>query len=314
MKALSKSPKVPLFCMTPKTRAEGRRAAQETLSLDATPDAHLRKAKDTPPPAPAGIARRKQEELHHAVRTCDTAVLKMSLQQGHHCACAHTHFVHEAVRHQHLPALRLLLQEGHACDEHCNGRRPLHLAVQTCMVEGDQGHLMARLLLEHGARPDAGPGDDLRKCSPLTDAAQRCCAPAVALLLAHGADPNQADLRGDTPLHIACRYAHPTRGPPLPHAEALGRTVQERIVDLLLQRGADPSQRDHAGQPPIAHIPRQSACLRQKLQRAERWWCQRGFRVVCASFARDRPPAEDRLTTSACLGKVDIVQVIGSYF
>lgn len=307
VKALPNSP-APFFCMTPKNR--GRR--QEALSLHATPDNHLRKVKDTPPPAPLGVARRKQEELHHAVRAGDTALLKMALQKGHHCGCVNTHFAHEAVRHQHLPALRLLLQEGHACDDHCNGRRPLHLAVQTCMVEGDQGYQMAKLLLEHGARPCPTPGDDLRKCSPLTDAAQRCCTSAVALLLAHGADPNQADLRGDTPLHIACRYAHPARGPPLPHAEAVGRTVQERVVDLLIQKGANPTQKDHAGQPPIAHVPKQSGCLREKLHRAERWWSLRGFQVVCAHFAQDHQLVETS-TSFAGFAKADIVQVIGSY-
>ena len=60
----------------------------------------------------------------------------------------------------------------------------------------------------------------------------RTCA-VVSLLLAHGADVNQADDRGETPLHAAvkCGYLH--------------------LVPMLLHAGADPNVVDREGNMPL---------------------------------------------------------------
>ncbi len=106
----------------------------------------------------------------------------------------------------------------------------------------------AKILLDGGASPDkAGvpalpeldvTGDEVTVCetyygsisdeSSLVNAAHRCDAPMVALLLAHHASPNAQDSQGATALHYASDYRYAPRR----HA---------KIVRALLSAGANPS-------------------------------------------------------------------------
>ena len=55
----------------------------------------------------------------------------------------------------------------------------------------------------------------------------------TALLLAHGAKPNEADERGYSPIHFACQEGH------------------VKIINLLVQRGASFNVRDCEGDLPL---------------------------------------------------------------
>ncbi|WP_197408795.1 ankyrin repeat domain-containing protein, partial [Chthonomonas calidirosea] len=84
------------------------------------------------------------------------------------------------------------------------------------------------LLLGYGAKANAvvvGPQQ-----TPLTAAASRGYRGIVEQLLSHGADPNQVDGEGDTPLDAAAADYAPVPGGPYPD-----------IVELLLEHGANPN-------------------------------------------------------------------------
>jgi ankyrin repeat protein len=154
-------------------------------------------------------------------------------------------------------------------------------------------------------------GDDPLQSSPLHDAAQRGCTSVVALLLKHGTDPNQADSRGDTPLHVVCRCAQSYLGLTVPHAEAISQTFQESIIGLLIDAGADPTRSDMAGQPPSALVSRQTPVLRRKLEAAERWWCSSGFSVISKQLVQERSFSTPG--APPCLSLPDVAQVIATF-
>ncbi len=89
---------------------------------------------------------------------------------------------------------------------------PLHSAAASRSLD------IARLLLEHGADPDARQLDDF---TPLHEAAANGQLELVSLLLAHGADVNLSQKPGQTALSFAQKAGH------------------QEVVDYLLQHGAE---------------------------------------------------------------------------
>jgi len=223
----------------------------------------------TPPSGPAMVQHRMRDEVRVALERCDVSMLKLALLRGHGTGmCQYDNSVYEATRRQHFAALKFLLEQGSQdMDDPCFGHRPLHLAIQACMSEGDTGFKMSQLLLQCGAVPDIREGDDRLLDTPLHDAAQRGSVAAATLLFAHGADANISDANGHTPLHAACRQTacHVTRW----HMET---------VDLLLRNGACPLQRDAVGFPPRRYA--RDGRLKEKLARAERWWGRRSLTLA----------------------------------
>jgi len=236
-------------------------------SVISTPEV-ARRSIVTPPSGPAMAQQRMRDEVHMALERCDVSMLKLALLRGHGTGmCQHDHSVYEATRRQHFAALKFLLEQGSQdMDEPCCGHRPLHLAIQACMTEGDTGFKMSQLLLQCGAVPDIREGDDRLLDIPLHDAAKRGSVAAATLLLAHRADANISDANGHTPLHAACQTAwHVTRW----HMET---------VDLLLRNGANPLQQDAVGFPPRRYA--RDGRLKEKLARAERWWGRRNLTLA----------------------------------
>lgn len=108
-----------------------------------------------------------------------------------------------------------------------------------------QGDLASvRQWLEAGADID---GRDRGGFSPLLCAIEHGHEELVAFLLGLGADANGAGYGGITPLQLAVdTSAEAAAHQPGPGADpALGST---RVVELLLQAGADPEQKDERGQ------------------------------------------------------------------
>jgi len=224
-------------------------------------------------------------------------LLTWTLVRNRSCCCGIDHSLHEAVSRQHPAALEFLLTHGtkEALNRPCGGQRPLDRAIRMTHVEGDVGHKMARLLLEHGAEPNAA-GD-----SPLHDAAASSCAPAARLLLDHRADPNAENGCGLTPLHVACRRLLFSCG-----------DMQEEVVQVLLAHGANPCIRDQrgllasdyaraTGAIPTMNIHAPSSNLVACLERAERWAARR-----TALLARTRGDREHVL----CRLPLDVFQAV----
>lgn len=87
------------------------------------------------------------------------------------------------------------------------------------------------LLLEHGADPDGDPGNPLG-VRPVHAAAARRDAAALRALLEHGADPDARQQGGLTPLHAAA------------HRDDV------ELAEALLEHGADPAPRADDGRTP----------------------------------------------------------------
>ena len=150
--------------------------------------------------------------------------------------------VFEAVARGNAEAVEALLADGvDPSKKVLHWVTPLHVAVT------GQSPKMVRLLLEHGADPDAATTGGLSPCpacpdsisnhvafkagvTPLHLAVYQGNAELVRLLLEHGADINRESKNGETPLAIAVACGH------------------QKIVDLLGARGglehAPPPERE----------------------------------------------------------------------
>jgi ankyrin len=147
--------------------------------------------------------------------------------------------LHAAAVTGRVEIARLLLDRGVAVDiEDSIGHTPLHLAVR----DGEHSVAMVKLLLGHKANARAATkfGQE-----PLHFAAEAGNTRAVALLLDHKADVNAREKKeGKTPLHLAVE-AHPT-------LDDLRESLALPVVQLLLERKADTTIKDHKGRTPLA--------------------------------------------------------------
>lgn len=105
--------------------------------------------------------------------------------------------LHLAAFFGHVEAVKLLAGRGAAVNTYSHngfGVMPLHSAVAGRHLD------VARVLLEHGADPNAVQSEDF---TPLMAAAQNGMADMATLLLSFGADPNRRTRDGRTPGDIA---------------------------------------------------------------------------------------------------------------
>jgi uncharacterized protein len=177
-----------------------------------------------------------------------------------------------SVMSMHFDTAKVLIEGGANVDKwDWWGRSPLYAAVDvnTIPTGGRPDRLstdeatsldIIRLLLERGANPDArlrkfppyralGPdrgGDGVltTDATPLLRAAKGADLAAIRLLLAHGADPNQAQVDGVTPLMALARVAAgraDTRGEYVTEEQAI------EAARLLVAAGADINARSRPG-------------------------------------------------------------------
>ena len=164
-------------------------------------------------------------EIHHYVYAGDTAL---------HVAAA-----------AHQPELaKILVARG--ADVRARNRRgaePLHYAADGSPGEDrrerDAQRDAIECLIEAGARPDAM---DKSGVAPLHRAVRNRCAGAVSALLAHGADTRLLSKSGSTPLHLAVQNTGKSNS-----GSDAARDQQRRIIDLLLDHGASPTDVDANG-------------------------------------------------------------------
>ena len=91
---------------------------------------------------------------------------------------------------------------------------------------------MVQLLLDKGADPNETDEDGN---SPLHMAFKEGKSDTVRVLLERGADPNKPNEDGNTPLHKAARYGN------------------KEAAQLLLNRGADPHKTNKSGRTPLEY-------------------------------------------------------------
>jgi len=123
------------------------------------------------------------------------------------------------------------------------GAEPLHYAADgipgSSSWQPEAQEAMVQLLIEAGADPNV---TDDSGVAPLHRAVRTRAAPAVRALLSNGADVRLANRRGSTPLHLAVQDTG-RGGAGSPAA----RQEQEKIIRLLIARGARPSDVDSSG-------------------------------------------------------------------
>lgn len=138
-------------------------------------------------------------------------------------------------------------------------RTPLHIAVDRGNP-GPGGGLVTRLLAA-GADIDR---PDICRMTALHKAVRGGRAELVLLLLERGADIHAASNGGSTALHMAVRHPPPRRSAFDDHddddggsdtAAAAGAGGNSRIVEMLLEHGADVFREDNEGKTPLDYLP-----------------------------------------------------------
>ena len=154
-------------------------------------------------------------------------------------------------RIRRLAIARALLNTG--ANPNCtdtDGQTALHYAVES------RGEAMVALLMASGANPNAK--NTMNGQTPLHHASVVGTGSVrlVERLLDHGADPNTSDDAGETPLHLAVKTLCN-----LPYARFGSRAgwllddveEQVKIVELLVEAGADVNAVNELGEIPIVH-------------------------------------------------------------
>jgi ankyrin repeat protein len=126
-----------------------------------------------------------------------------------------TPILHHAVEALQPELVELLLDHGANVSEvDPTGKTPLHRCADIRQAPQEPAAIMASLLLDRGADPNARSWDDV---TPLHQAVRARNLAVVKVLLARGADPNARDkIRGSTPLRRAVlrRERVARQGPP----------------------------------------------------------------------------------------------------
>lgn len=162
--------------------------------------------------------------LHLAARSGDEDEVRALLQQGADINAVDKGQrtpLHLAAQHYGATALSLLEHGAKVDAVDDGGFTPLHMAAEG----GDVKAITA--LVAAGAKLNAADHQD--GMMPVHSAVVAGMSGATEALLLVGADVNALDGEGNTPLHLAVR-----------HSPAL--------VELLLERGADPSIANRAGE------------------------------------------------------------------
>lgn len=145
--------------------------------------------------------------------------------------------LHMAAAAFRRPVAELLVAHGAGCGaKNRRGAEPLHYAADANHWDPVAQAETIEYLLSLGADPNAL---DRSGVAPLHRAVRTRSLPAVRALLDGGANPVAANRAGSTPLHLAVQTTgRPKSGSP--HA----REQQAGIIELLLERGASPEDRD----------------------------------------------------------------------
>lgn len=131
--------------------------------------------------------------------------------------------LHHACKSGHLEVARFLLEQGSDYSSYLTGLSAVEMAAANNSCE------ILELLIERGASvEDSGAGGR----PPIVSAAAGGCIEALQLLLDAGADPNAADLLGNTALHVVVTA--------LPDPSDIIRT--------MLLHGADRTRRNLSGE------------------------------------------------------------------
>ena len=148
-----------------------------------------------------------------------------------------------AAAHQREVAELLVAQGADVRARNRRGAEPLHYAADgspgTDFWDPVAQRDVIAYLIEAGARPDA---KDKSGVAPLHRAVRTRSSDAVSALIENGADPRLANKSGSTPLHLAVQNTGRSES-----GSDAAKDEQRRIIALLLEHGASPTDVDANG-------------------------------------------------------------------
>jgi hypothetical protein len=148
-----------------------------------------------------------------------------------------------AASYQRATAELLVSKGGHVRARNRRGAEPIHYAADGipggAHWDPDAQYSVIEFLVASGADPDAYDDSGV---AALHRAVRTRCSAATRALLDNGADPRLRNKRGSTPLHLAVQNTG--RGET---GADLAKDEQHRIIRLLLQHGAAPTDTDGKG-------------------------------------------------------------------
>jgi ankyrin repeat protein len=136
-------------------------------------------------------------------------------------------------------AKQLILCSADPRAKNRRGAEPLHYAADGDRLKPRAQADVIEYLVSAGADPNA---IDKSRVAPLHRAVRRRSFAASRALLDAGADPQQRNGTGSTPLHLAVQTTGASGS-----GTGDAREQQAAIIELLLQRGANPSDVDAKG-------------------------------------------------------------------
>lgn len=159
--------------------------------------------------------------IRHCAYYGDVSAVKFLVQQGAALAdLGHNYDLNGAAFHGHWRLCQYLIEQGADVNAvlQGSGESPLHASISA--ANRSSSHIIVKLLLAHGADPNAAtiPGKDTgsfmrdvrtRGETPLHRAAAFSSAQTISLLLEAGADKSRKDANGDSPISWASWHLRP---------------------------------------------------------------------------------------------------------
>jgi ankyrin repeat protein len=162
---------------------------------------------------------------------------------GHHVYAGDTALHVAAAAHELGDAELLVAHDADVRARNRRGAEPLHYAADArpgsdAWDPAAQAEVIAALI-DAGADPNAL---DVRGVAPIHRAVRTRSALAVSALIVRGANPRLRNGSGSTPLHLAVQATGRSNA-----GSEAARAEQARIIAVLLERGAHPTDADAKG-------------------------------------------------------------------
>jgi Ankyrin repeats (3 copies)/Ankyrin repeat len=210
-----------------------------------------------------GVARRIEESPGLAVRAIRVGASRQDPRPyflagiRHYVYAGDTALHVAAAAHQRELAETLVARGADVRGRNRRGAEPLHYAADGSPGGGDSNaqRKVIVYLIEVGADPDAM---DKSGVAPLHRAVRTRSSDAVRALIENGADPRLMNKSGSTPLHLAVQNTGKGGS-----GTDIAKDEQRRIIALLLEHGARPTDVDAKGKTVSAAVT--SRWIRQLL-------------------------------------------------
>lgn len=178
-----------------KSKALNVRALDYRLDLNEATDFRLRAVKDLDSSDEAEVEYPNDGTLGWVEADLTDTWVSQKVSVSRSSCHGPQHALYVAVKRGQLAGVRAAIAQGAGVDGIC-ACQALFGLTPLCVAATHKRHAVAKVLLDHGAQPNAGQDH-----TPLHIACSLGDSPMVRLLLERGADPNHMTRNGLVPLH-----------------------------------------------------------------------------------------------------------------